>query len=261
MILESIAAKTRERVFALKRLKSLVEIIAEAEALPQKDGFVFERALSSLGISLICEIKKASPSKGIISQHFPYLAIAKDYELGGAAAISVLTEPHYFLGENRYLTEIAQEVRLPLLRKDFTVDAYQIYEAKLIGASAILLIVALLDKKTLREYLGIARALGLCAIVEAHTREEVQTALEAGARIVGVNNRDLHSFEVDLSTSEQLKPLVPKGVLFISESGIRTREDIARLEQIGADAALIGESLMKSEDIPAQLSVLKGKAL
>ena len=258
MILETIAEKSRERVEAQKRLKSLSQIIAEAEALPQKDGFRFERALSAPGVSLIAEIKKASPSKGVISQDFPYLSIAKEYEAGGAAAISVLTEPQFFLGQDRYLAEIAGHISLPLLRKDFIVDTYQIYEAKLIGASAILLIVALLNKKTLREYIGVAHSLGLSALVETHTADEVKIALDVETRLVGVNNRDLRTFDVDLSTSERLRPLVPKGVLFISESGIHVRGDIIRLEQIGADAALIGESLMKSENIREQLSILKG---
>ncbi|MEL7610798.1 MAG: indole-3-glycerol phosphate synthase TrpC [Bacillota bacterium] len=260
-ILEEIAAKTRERVEAQKLLKSPAEIIAKAETLPRAEGLAFERALSMPGVSLICEVKKASPSKGMICPEFPYLSIAKDYEAGGAAAISVLTEPHYFLGDDRYLTEISRAGTLPLLRKDFTVDSYQIYEAKLIGASAVLLIAALLDEKTLREYLRIAQGLGLGALVEAHTAEEVKTALGAGARIVGVNNRDLRTFEVDLSTSEKLRPLVPKGVRFVSESGINARGDIARLEEIGADAALIGESLMRSGNIREQLRALKGETL
>ena len=186
MILDEIAAKTRVRVAELKQVKPLAEVKAQAEALDPNTGFPFENALRKDDIAFICEVKKASPSKGVIAEDFPYLQIAKEYEAAGASAISVLTEPYYFQGSDRYLSEIAQAVSIPVLRKDFTVDSYQIYEAKLIGASAVLLICALLDTDTLTEYLGIAHRLGLNTIVEAHTEEEVQSAIQSGARIIGV---------------------------------------------------------------------------
>jgi len=259
MILEKIAARTVERVAELKQIKSAEQVITEAKALDQSTGFPFERALGAEGLSFICEIKKASPSQGIIAQDFPYLQIAKDYEAAGAAAISVLTEPYWFHGQDRYLTEINQAVSLPLLRKDFIVDSYQIYESKIIGASAILLICALLNTATLKEYLEIAHSLGLSALVEAHTEEEVRSALSAGARVIGVNNRNLKTFEVDITTSIRLRGLVPDDILFISESGIKSPEDVARLKANKTDAVLIGESLMRSNNKKEQLDLLRGE--
>lgn len=261
MILEEIARRTRERVEEQKKGKPLQQVKAEAEARNPDTGFPFERALRKEGVSFICEVKKASPSKGVIAAEFPYLQIAGEYEAAGAAALSVLTEPYYFLGKDSYLREIAEAVEIPVLRKDFTVDAYQIFEAKLLGASAVLLICALLDAATLKEYLGIAHSLGLSALVEAHTGEEVKQAAEAGARIIGVNNRDLRTFEVDITTSCRLRPLAPKQALYVSESGIRTAEDIARLRENGTDAVLIGETLMRSPDRKKQLAVLRGEPL
>ncbi len=257
MILEKIADKTRERLINIKQRAPLEQVRETALALPKGD-LPFERALCGEDISFICEVKKASPSKGIIAEEFPYLDIAIEYEEAGASAISVLTEPEFFLGGNVYLQEIAEHVSIPTLRKDFTVDPYQIYEAKTLGASCVLLICALLDTKTLGEYLEIAHSLGLSAIVEAHTKEEVTSALSAGARIVGVNNRNLHTFEVKIATSGRLRAWVPPEVLFISESGIRTVEDIAALRQMGVNGVLIGETLMRAPDKKRELAILMG---
>ncbi len=259
MILEQITQRTWQRVQELKRQTPLSSVQAMAESLPAETGFRFEQALKSEDIAFICEIKKASPSKGVIAPDFPYLQIAADYETAGAAALSVLTEPHYFLGSDRYLQEIASRAGIPVLRKDFTIDAYQIHEAKCLGASAVLLIVALLDQEKLRDFLTLAHHLGLSALVEAHTEQEVHTAVETGARIIGVNNRDLSTFEVDLTTAERLRPLVPPGILFVSESGIRSARDVARLRAIGTDGVLIGESLMRSSDKKKQLAILRGE--
>ena len=209
-------------------------------------------------MSFICEVKKASPSKGIIAEDFPYVEIAKDYERSGASAISVLTEPQWFKGENAYLEEISKNVSIPLLRKNFTVCEYQIYEAKLIGASAVLLICSLLDNETIREWIKICDTLGLSALVEAHTEEEVKSAVSAGARIIGVNNRNLRDFTVDITNSIRLRNLVPSEILFVAESGIKTRADVAELENTGVNGVLIGETLMRSKDKKAMLDELKG---
>ena len=259
MILSDIADRTRQRIADLKKAGWLEQVKAQACILPADTGFPFETAIRKSGLSFICEIKKASPSLGLISNDYPYRSIARDYEEAGAAAISVLTEPCYFLGEDRHLSDIVQTVDIPVLRKDFTVDDGQIYEAKCLGASAILLIVALLDVRTLAGFIESAHSLGLSALVEAHTAAEIESALRSGARIVGVNNRDLETFRVDLATSLRLRHLVPPGVLFVSESGIRTAEDIAALRRIGADAVLIGETLMRSPDKGRQLAVLRGE--
>jgi len=259
VILEKIANRTIERVAELKQTKTAEQVRAEAEALDPNTGFPFEKALRAEGLSFICELKKASPSQGVIAQDFPYLQIAKDYEAAGAAAISVLTEPYWFQGQDSYLTEISKEVVIPLLRKDFIVDSYQIYEAKLIGASAILLICALMNTDTLKDYLKIAHSLGLSALVETHTEEEVRSALTAGARVIGVNNRNLKTFEVDITTSLRLRCLVPDEILFISESGIKSPEDVAMLKANKTDAVLIGESLMRSHNKKEQLDILRGK--
>ena len=261
MILEKIATRTVERVAELKQKKPAEEVMVEAKALDPNTGFPFEKALRAEGLSFICELKKASPSQGVIAQEFPYLQIAKEYEEAGAAAISVLTEPYWFHGQDRYLAEISQAVGLPLLRKDFIVDSYQIYEAKIIGASAILLICALLNTNTLKEYLNIAHSLGLSALVEAHTEEEVRSALAAGARVIGVNNRNLKTFEVDITTSIRLRGLVPEDILFVSESGIKSPGDVARLKENKTDAVLIGESLMRSENKKEQLAILRGERI
>jgi indole-3-glycerol phosphate synthase len=257
-ILDEIALKTHERINSQKKILPVEKITEMAEQSYIAYAFPFEKALRSEKKTFICEIKKASPSKGIIAEDFPYLQIAAEYEAAGAAAISVLTEPFYFKGGDCYLREIAEKVSLPLLRKDFTVDAYMIYEAKLLGASAVLLICAILDSGKLAEYIQTAHRIGLSALVETHDENEVETALNAGARIIGVNNRDLKTFKVDIFTSERLRPLIPKDKIFVSESGIQTPADIARLRKIGANAALIGETLMRSPDKAAELKRLRG---
>ena len=258
MILDTIAASTKERVAAAKEAMPLTEQIARAKALDNHTGFPFEHALAKPGMSFICEVKKASPSKGLIAKDFPYVQIAQEYEAAGADAISVLTEPAYFQGKNEYLTEIRQAVKIPLLRKDFTVDEYMIYEAKNIGADAVLLICAILSPLQLSEYAQIARELGLSALVEAHDEREVEMALQAGAKVIGVNNRNLKDFTVDIQNSIRLREMVPENILFVSESGMKTREDIARLEQNGTNAVLIGETLMRSADKRAALAELRG---
>lgn len=258
MILDEIAAHTRLRMEEQKQRVPFAEVKARAEALDANTGFPFERALKQDGISFICEVKKASPSKGVIAEDFPYLQIAQEYEAAGASAISVLTEPFYFKGEDRYLKEIAAAVQIPILRKDFVVDEYMIYEAKLLGASAVLLICAILPPELLRQYLETAHRLGLSALVEAHTKEEVRIAVDAGARIVGVNNRDLQTFQVDVTTSIRLRQEVPHELLYVSESGIATPEDVETLRRNGTDAVLIGETLMRSLDKRAMLDALRG---
>ncbi|GHV76619.1 indole-3-glycerol phosphate synthase [Spirochaetia bacterium] len=262
MILDDIAASTRIRVEKAKAVRSL-EAVKDA-ALTQaadKRRLAFEQALAAPGLSFICEVKKASPSKGLIAEDtpgFPYVDIAKDYEAAGASAISVLTEPDYFLGSDRYLMEIAALVQVPALRKDFVIDPYQIYEAKLLGASAVLLICALLDTKTLGAYIETADTLGLAALVEAHNEDEVRAALDAGARIIGINNRDLKTFTVDLATTARLRKLVPTGILTVSESGIRGPEDIRALTvEQSIDAVLIGEALMRAADKRGYLKELR----
>ncbi len=256
-ILDELAAHARERVAAAKREKPLEVIRRQALALPKGD-FAFENAMKKPGVSFICECKKASPSKGIIAPDFPYLEIAKEYEAAGADGISVLTEPKWFLGSDRYLKEIALSVSLPCLRKDFTVDAYMIYEAKLLGASAVLLICSILGEEPLREYIGLCDELGLSALVEAHDGEEVGMALRAGARMIGVNNRNLRDFSVDTDLSRRLRALIPSDVVFVSESGVRTAEDIRKLRETGADAVLVGETLMRAPDKAAKLAQLRG---
>lgn len=259
MILETIAQANRERYERIMQTVSLEEIKQKALSMEISSDFPFEQALKKEGISYICEVKKASPSKGIIAEDFPYVQIAKDYENAGASAISVLTEPQWFKGENRYLQEISQSVSIPLLRKDFTVCEYQIYEAKVIGASAVLLICTLLDTDTIRKWIKLCDTLGLSALVEAHTEEEVKSALDAGARIIGVNNRNLRDFTVDITTCTRLRSLVPKEILFVGESGIKTSEDIDNLRNAGVNGVLIGETLMRSVDKKQALAELNGK--
>lgn len=259
MILDTLANEARRRVSELKKQKSLDVIIREAEVLPKGD-FAFEKALRQKDVAFITEVKKASPSKGLITKNFNYVKIAKEYEAAGAAAISVLTEPAYFLGRDQYLKDIRQIVKIPIIRKDFTVDEYQIYEAKILGADAVLLICALLDTKTIERYLAICDKLGLSALVEAHDDDEIKSALVAGARVIGVNNRNLKDFTVDLENSINLRALVPKEIVFVSESGIKTPEDIAVLRANGTDAVLIGETLMRSGDISGEIRRLRGEA-
>ena len=256
-ILDQLAEYAKVRVEAAKKRLPLSELRREAETLPLGD-FAFERALKKPGLSFICECKKASPSKGLIAPEFPYLETAKDYERAGADAISVLTEPKWFLGDDRYLREIAAAVSIPCLRKDFTVNEYMIYEAKILGASAVLLICSILDAGQLKAYRELCDALGLSALVETHDEAEVETALTAGARLLGVNNRNLKDFSVDTENSRRLRENVPKEVLFVSESGIRNAADIALLRKAGVDAVLVGEALMRAEDRRAKLMELKG---
>ena len=228
------------------------------DTLPSDDSFPFEIALRHSDLAFICEIKRASPSKGIIAEPFPYLDIAGEYETAGAAAISVLTEPHYFKGNDLYLNEIAGKVSIPLLRKDFIIDSYMIYEAKILGAAAVLLICALLESNTLAGYISIAHSLGLSALVETHTEAEVEMALNAGARIIGVNNRDLETFGVDIAVSERLRKMVPLDIVFVSESGIHCAQDVRILRRIGVNAVLVGETLMRSLNRKATLDELRG---
>lgn len=254
-ILNTIADYTRERYKKIIQEKPLEEVKAQALSLP-KGNFEFEKALKKDGLSFICEVKKASPSKGIIAEDFPYLEIAKEYEAAGASCISCLTEPKWFLGSDKYLKEIAEAVSIPVLRKDFTVCEYQIYEAKILGAKAVLLICSLLDTDTLKQYIEIADSLGISAIVEAHDEEEVRSALSAGARIIGVNNRNLKDFSVDVNNSTRYRNMIPGDVLFISESGIKTHEDIKVLLDNKTNAVLIGETLMRAENKKAVLEEL-----
>lgn len=256
-ILDQLAGYARERTEQAKRIVPPEEIKQQAFALP-KGTFPFENALKRPGISFICECKKASPSKGLIAPDFPYLKIAKEYEAAGADGISVLTEPKWFLGSDAYLKEIAASVSIPCLRKDFTVDAYMIYAAKVLGASAVLLICSILSEEQIKEYISICDELGLSALVEAHDGQEINMALHAGARIIGVNNRNLKDFSVDTDNSRRLRAMIPQDVLFVSESGVGSAGDVAKLREIGADAVLIGETLMRAPDKKARLAELRG---
>lgn len=256
-ILDQLAEHARERVAEAKKKMPPQEIKRQALSLP-KGNFAFENVLKKQGLSFICECKKASPSKGLIAPDFPYLQIAKEYEAAGADCLSVLTEPKWFLGKGEYLKEIASAVNIPCLRKDFTVDEYMIYEAKLLGASAVLLICSILTEEDLRKYLDLCDELGLSAFVEAHNETEVHAAVKAGARIIGVNNRNLKDFSVDMDNSRRLRALIPHGVLFIAESGVKEAADIAKLREMGADAVLIGETLMRVRDKRAKLAELRG---
>lgn len=259
MILDEIAERTRQRIAEEKSAVPLTEMKKRALAMDANTGFPFKKALGGDDISFICEVKRASPSKGMIAEEFPYLDIAREYEAAGASAISCLTEPFWFKGKDEYLTEISHAVNIPVLRKDFTVDEYMIYQAKTLGASAVLLICSILSREQLAEYLEIAHSLGLSALVEAHDEEEVRTAVSVGAGIIGVNNRDLKTFTVDIHNSARLRKLVPPEVLFVSESGIRTAADVAALRENGTNAVLIGETLMRSPDKKAALAELRGR--
>lgn len=256
-ILDTIAEYAKERVREAEKMISKDEIKERAMAM-QTGGFPFEKALKKQDISFICEVKRASPSKGMIAEDFPYLQIAKDYEAAGADCISVLTEPKWFLGNDRYLQKITETVRIPCLRKDFVVSEYMIYEAKLLGAGAVLLICSILSSEQIRRYIEICDVLGIAALVEAHDEKEIRTAVGAGARIIGVNNRNLKDFSVDTENSRHLRELVPKDILFVSESGIKTSVDVQILRESGADAVLIGETLMRAKDKTAKLKELRG---
>ena len=250
-MLDEIVAKTKERLVEVKQNKSLDQLIGEVSKLEINEDFPFKEALKGPEIAIIAEVKKASPSKGLISRDFDYIEIAREYEEAGASAISVLT------GSNDFLMEISENVSIPILRKDFTIDEYMIYEAKLLGASAVLLIVSILDDDQLKKYLNLAHELGLSAIVETHDADEIKTALDAGAEIIGVNNRNLADFTVDIENSIRLRSLVGDDVVFISESGIKTKEDVTRLKENNVDAVLIGETLMRSEDKKSMIFELK----
>ena len=287
-ILDQIAERTRKRIAEQKRVRSLASMRQAAEdALgrdcercaaekPGPDGlplsgeafaaaraaapcsFPFEGALERPGVQFIAEVKRASPSKGLIAPDFPYLQIAREYEAAGAAAISCLTEPYWFQGRNEYLAEIAEAVHIPVLRKDFVVDEYMVYEAKALGAAAVLLICAILDDAQLAAYRQLCDELHLSALVEAHTAEEVKRAAACGARVIGVNNRDLKTFSVDMGAARALRDLVPPNVLFVSESGIKTAADIEAARAMRADAVLVGETLMRAPDKRAKLAELRG---
>ena len=258
MILDKIIEATKIRVAQEKQVESPEAVKAAALALPSDTGFPFEAALRQQDFNFICEVKKASPSKGIIAEHFPYLDIAKEYEVAGAAAISVLTEPDFFKGDKKYLQEIASTVKIPVLRKDFIIDEYQIYQAKVWGASAILLICACLDVPTLTKFRELADSLGLSSLVEAHDENEVQMAIDCGARIIGVNNRNLKDFTVDVQNSVRLRNLVQDDVIFVSESGLETTEDIQVLRDNNIGVALMGETFMRSPNKVEKLAYLYG---
>ncbi len=258
-ILERIAADKRIQVAEEKKTVSLEEMREKAYAAKGSlPDFIFENTLKQDGVSFICEVKKASPSKGIIAEDFPYTEIAKEYEKAGADCLSVLTEPKYFLGCDRYLQEIREVVDLPILRKDFTVDFYQIYQAKVLDANAVLLICALLDEDFLKEGIKICDELGLTALVETHDEEEIRMAVRAGARVIGVNNRNLKDFTVDIHNSTKLRGFAPEGTLFVAESGIQTRADVAAFEKEKVNAVLVGETLMRAADKKQKLDELKG---
>lgn len=258
-ILDAIAAHARERV-AADQEKIGPEAMRELALQDKANGAAFEAALRKPGLRLICEVKKASPSKGLISPDFPYLDIAREYEAAGADCISCLTEPKWFLGSDQIFQEIRHSVSTPMIRKDFTVDAYQIYQARTLGANAVLLICALLDTRTIARYLALCEDLGLAALVEAHDAAEIASAVSAGARIIGVNNRNLKDFSVDFQNAARLRELIPPEAVYVAESGVKGPEDAAALKRIGADAALIGEALMRAADKGAMLAALREAA-
>ena len=257
VMLDEIVEKTKLRIEEEKKIKSLEDLKNEVLNLDITKDFPFKEALSGEDISIIAEVKRASPSKGLIAEDFDYISIAKEYQDAGVSAISVLTEPYFFQGSDEYLSEIAENVSIPILRKDFVVDEYMIWQAKLFGASAVLLIVSILDTVQLKKYLDLAHDLGLSAIVETHDASEISTAMIVGAEIIGVNNRNLNDFTVDIENSISLRRCVSGDVVFISESGIKTKEDVAKLKENNVDAVLIGETLMKSDDKKAMISELK----
>lgn len=259
-ILDTIAAHARERVAADKASLPLDELKERCREMGKPDENSFLAALKRPGMSFICEIKKASPSKGIIAEDFPYLDIAREYERAGADAVSCLTEPKWFLGSDEIFRDVRREIALPMLRKDFTVDEYQIYQAKALGADAVLLICALLDDPTLARYLGLAHELGLCALVEAHDEAEISQAVQAGAQVIGVNNRNLKDFSVDFSNAARLRELVPPGRIFVAESGVQAPQDVGSLKALGADAVLVGEALMRAEDKSGLLRAMREAA-
>lgn len=257
-ILDELAMQAKLRTEKAQENISLDEIKAKAFAM-EKDNFSFEKALKKPSMAFICECKKASPSKGIIAENFPYLEIAMEYEKAGADCISVLTEPTRFLGSDEYLKEIASKVKIPCIRKDFIVNEYMIYEAKILGAKAVLLICSILTEKQIESYIKICDDLGISALVEAHDEEEIKIAIKAEARIIGVNNRNLKDFSVDTENSQKLRLLVPSNIIFVSESGVKSAEDIEKLRKAGVNAVLIGETLMRAENKAEKLAELRGK--
>ena len=265
MILDDLAKSTRIRiekqkeVYSFDRIKADAELLAAQEMEVQEFDYPFEEALGHKGLSVISEVKKASPSKGVIADDFPYLEIAKEYEAAGADAISCLTEPERFKGSDEYLKAITETVSIPVLRKDFTIDPYMIYQAKLYGASAVLLIAAILSDDELKSFYETADTLGLSCLFEAHDSEEVKRCLAAGARIVGVNNRNLKDFTVDITNSIRLRDMVPSDIIFVSESGIMTPSDVKALYDNGTDAVLVGEMLMRSNDKSSLIRELKNQ--
>ncbi len=256
-ILDKIAERTKIRVAQYKEKISFAEIKQQALSLP-RGNFAFEAALKKSELSFICECKKASPSKGLIAENFPYLDIAKEYEAAGADCLSILTEPEFFLGDDKFLSEISAQVTIPCLRKDFVVDEYMIYQAKILGASALLLICAILDDERLKNFIATCDALGLSALVEAHDEGEIKRAISCGARVIGVNNRNLKDFSVDMDNAKKLRELVPREIIFVSESGVQSAEDIKKIRELGADAVLIGEVLMRAADKKSKLNELQG---
>ncbi len=260
-ILDRLAAHARERVAAKKAELPLDKLRALAENSAGGDGTAFSYALKKPGLSFICEVKRASPSKGLIAPSFPYLDISREYETAGADALSCLTEPKWFLGSDEIFGEIRAEVNIPMLRKDFTGDEYQIYEAKVMGADAVLLICALLDTETVSKYLELCSSLGLSALVEAHDEAEVRSAVSAGAEIIGVNNRNLKDFSVDFSNAARLRELIPPECVYVAESGVSHPDDVEVLRKIGADAVLVGEMLMRSEDRAGLLRKMREAAI
>ena len=258
MILDDIIAKQKTRIENEKKEKDIETLKQEVLSLPSSKNFFFENSLKNKDFAFICEIKKASPSKGVIVEDFPYTDISQEYEKAGASAISVLTEPHFFKGNDKYLKDVADIVNIPVLRKDFIIDEYQIYQAKLIGADAVLLICAVLDESTLKKFINIATSLKLSCLVETHNEEEIKKALSCNAKIIGINNRDLKTFTVDINTSLKLRKFIPENKILISESGIKTAQDIKMLKDAGFNGALIGESMMLSKDKKQFLSELRG---
>ena len=258
-ILDKIAERAKVRVARYKEKISADELKQRALSLP-RGNFPFEVALKSDGLSFICECKKASPSKGLIAKNFPYVEIAREYESAGADAVSILTEPEFFLGDDKFLAEISREVSIPCLRKDFVVDEYMIHQAKILGASAVLLICAILDDVQLKNFIATSDELGLSALVEAHDESEIKRALDCGARIIGVNNRNLKDFTVDTDNAKRLRELVPPEIIFVSESGVQSADDVKKIRELGADAVLIGEVLMRAADKKSKLAELRGES-
>lgn len=260
-ILDTLAECTKKRIEKNKQELPFEELKKKALAMNCNTGFPFEQALKKEGMSFICEIKKASPSKGVIAEEFPYKEIAKEYQNAGASAISILTETDYFLGCDKYVEEVSEIVNIPIIRKDFTVDEYMIYQAKVMGASAVLLICALLDTETIKRCITVCDSLGLSALVEAHDSDEIKSAINAGARIIGVNNRNLKNFTVNINNSTNLRKLVPKDIIFVAESGIKSPQDIEELKKADVNAVLIGETFMRSNNKKEMLVALNGGEL